>query len=72
MKMTEKRTQFLNHVWDKYGTGSEISKTDSRFELMGRGGGFCKPSIAGEPYLCKRRRCQKYLSTLLLTVEIQM
>ena len=28
MKMTEKRTQFLNHVWNKYGTGSEISKSD--------------------------------------------
>ena len=28
MKLTEKRTQFLNFVWDKYGTGSEISKSD--------------------------------------------
>ena len=28
MKLTEKRQQFLNHVYTKFGTGSEISKSD--------------------------------------------
>ena len=28
MKLTEKRQQFLNHVYTKFGTGSEIRKSD--------------------------------------------